>query len=472
MGKIKVIKKKNNLNDGFVETIKYYVMHQANVENNHNKFYSVELQKHPDGRYRIYTNYGRLGISEIHEIRDTINGDPIYDLDIIEKEFESIHKKKLRGKSVINKETGKKERECYVDIDVVAPQVGSENIRGKSEVKKQVTIKAAIDTSSYDAAISKLIDQLVDENIHSITSMTSIKYTANGYATELGPVTPDHVSKARKVLDELNNLMDKDGNINPDNQKVKKTNSLFFSLIPKPFSRKISSDDMILDAKKVQDEYDILDQLATGVQMGAAMQQNTAARMNALGTDVEILKDHKEANRIIKYIESSKAANHRGTNVWGYKVKNIYKIRIPEERKKYDKVFKKFGNIEEVFHGSANSNILSIIKSGLIIPKSNAPHVCGRMHGDGVYGANNSTKSLNYSIGFWGGRRSKYRNNFLFLADFAMGKTYVTQSTNPYGPPKGYDSVWAKKGRNLYNDELIVYSLPQCTLKYLVEMEK
>jgi poly [ADP-ribose] polymerase 2/3/4 len=472
MGTFKVDKRQSNSNDGYTETLKYYVMHQANVSTNHNKFYCIELQKHPDGRYRIFTHYGRLGISNIFEARENIDGKPCYDQGIAEKEFESIHKKKLSGKTVTDPDTGEKMKEAYVDVDVVSPQVGSENIRGKAEVKKQTTVKLAVDTSSYDPQVGKLLDQLIEENVHSITSMTSIKLTANGYATELGPVTPDHVDKAKKVLDDLNSFMKKDGTLDETSKDVQKLNSLFFSLIPKPFSRKISASDMILGAQKLQDEYDILDQLATGVQMGAAMNQNTAAKINALGTDIEVLKDKKEYDRIVRYIESSKADNHRGSNVWGYKVKMIYKIRIPEERSRYENVVKKYGNIEEVFHGSANSNLLSILKSGLIIPKSNAPHVCGRMHGDGVYGANNSTKSLNYSIGFWGGRRSSYTNNFLFLADFAMGKTYKTQNTNPNGAPHGYDSVWAQKGRNLYNDELIVYTLPQCTLKYLVEMVK
>lgn len=472
MPKFKVQKQPDNSNGGFLETIKYHVMHQANVLTNHNKYYVVELQKHPDGRYRIFTHYGRLGISNVYENRETVDGAPCYDMAAAEKEFESIHNKKLRGKSVKDPDTGKKVREAYVDVDVVSPSYGSENIRGVAETKKTVDIKTAINTSSYDPLIAKLIDQLIDENIHSITSMTSIKYTANGYATELGPVTPQHVNKARKVLDDLNNLVDKDGNLDPDNKKVQSINSLFFSLIPKPFSRKISQSDMILDAKKVQDEYDILDQLATGVQMGSAMQANTATRMNALGTDVEILKDRKERDRITHYIESSKAANHRGSNVWGYRVKQIYRIKIPEERNSYERALKRFGKVEEVFHGSANSNLLSILKGGLIVPKSNAPHVCGRAFGNGVYGAINSTKSLNYSVGFWGGRRSKYNNSFLFLADFAMGKIFNTTSGRPSGPPSGYDSIWAKKGYSLYNDELIVYTLPQCTLKYFVEMVK
>jgi len=472
MAKFQVEKRPDNSNGGFTETIKYYVMHQANVQTNHNKFYTIELQKHPDGRYRIFTHYGRLSISNIYEIREKADGQDCFDLSVAESEFEAIHKKKLSGKTATDPVTGEKSKECYVDVDVVSPQVGSENIRGKAEVKKQVTIKTAIDTSVYNPAVAALLDQLVEENVHSITSMTSIKFTANGFATELGPVTPGHVDRAKKVLDDLNGEMDKDGNLDSEDKNVQKLNSLFFSLIPKPFSRKISTSDMLLSATKIQDEYDILEQLATAVQMGAAMNQNTAAKMNALGTEVEVLSDKKDWNRIVKYIEESKASNHRGSDVWGFKVKQIFKIRIPEERSRYDAVTKKFGNIEEVFHGSANSNLLSILKSGLIIPKSNAPHVCGRMHGDGVYGANNSTKSLNYSIGFWGGRRSSNRNNFLFLADFAMGKTYKTQRTNPNGAPNGYDSVWAQKGSNLFNDELIVYSLPQCTLKYLVEMIK
>jgi poly [ADP-ribose] polymerase len=211
--------------------------------------------------------------------------------------------------------------------------------------------------------------------------------------------------------------------------------------------------------------------------MGSAMSGNTATRMNALGTEIDVLTDAKEINRIKKYIVDSKAHNHQGTNVWKYAVKNIYKIKLPEERARYDKVFPKYGkSVQEVFHGSANSNLLSIIKGGLIIPPVNAGFVCGRLFGNGVYGANNSTKSLNYSIGFWGSKRNNYSNAFLFLADFALGNQYDVYDTTPGGPPKGYDSIWAHKkktsyGSGLWNDELIVYNTSQCTLKYLVEMQ-
>ena len=470
MAKFQVEKRYDNSNEGFTETLKYYVMHQANVSTNHNKHYCLELQKHPDGRYRIFTHYGRLGISNIYEVRAEADGKPCYDLSVVEAEFEHIHKKKLSGKSVTDPETGEKSKEAYVDIDVVSPQVGSENIRGKAEVKKTVTTKLAVDTTVYDPAVSSLLNQLIDENVHSITSMTSIKFTANGFATELGPVTADHVSKARKVLDELNDKMDKNGVMDAGNKDVQKLNSLFFSLIPKPFSRKISTDDMILGAVKIQEEFDILDQLAAGVSMGAAMNQNTTAKMNALGTEIELLTDTKEYDRITRYIEGSKADNHRGSDVWGYRVKQIFKIKIPTERAQYEAALKKYGNVEEVFHSSAVSNCLSIIKSGLIVPPVSAPHVCGRMMGNGIYSSSMSSKALNYGVGFWGGRKSKYGNAFLFVLNFSMGKTYITYSAQPNGAPNGYDSLWAKPGRSLYNDELVVYKLDQNTIKYMVEM--
>lgn len=469
----KVRKASDSSNNGFEETLSYYVMHQANVQSNHNKFYCIELQKNTKGLFRIFTHYGRLGISNIFEIRDTYEGKPITDESVARKEFEAIHRKKLSGKSVTDPDTGEKVKEAYVDVDTVAPTVGSENIRNKTEVKK-VSItkvsKTTIDTSSFDPTISKLVDQLIEENVHNITSLTSIKYTTNGFATELGPVTPDHVKKARMPLKELNSLMGKIGKVDPT-KEVKDLNSAFFSLIPKPFSRKITDYDLILDAIKLQEEFDLLDQLETGVQMGSAMTGSSAQKASALGTDIEIVKDRAEFERIKRYIESSKADNHRSMNVWTYKVRRVFKIRIPDERKRYDLHGSKKGNIKEVFHGSANSNLLSILKGGLIIPPVTASHVCGRMMGSGVYFANNSTKSLNYSIGFWGSKRSKYSNAFLFLADLALGKFYETYSSVPNGTPRGYDSIWAKKGRSLYNDELVTPNIEQQTLTYLVEME-
>ena len=104
-----------------------------------------------------------------------------------------------------------------------------------------------------------------------------------------------------------------------------------------------------------------------------------------------------------------------------------------------------------------------------MIPKSNAPHVCGRLFGDGVYFSDQSTKSLNYAQGYWD-RNNKDNNCFMFVADVAMGKYFVPSNKSNSLPMQGYDSTFAKGGQSgVMNNEMIVYRLGQCNLKYLVE---
>lgn len=69
-----------------------------------------------------------------------------------------------------------------------------------------------------------------------------------------------------------------------------------------------------------------------------------------------------------------------------------------------------------------------------------------------------------------GGKRSKFNNIFLFIADIALGKYYETYTSMSNGTPRGYDSIWAKAGQSLYNDELVTPNLEQQTLKYIVEL--
>jgi hypothetical protein len=102
--------------------------------------------------------------------------------------------------------------------------------------------------------------------------------------------------------------------------------TLYFSLIPHIFGHKIKIDDWILDENKLSEEFELLDNLESAVSMGQALHQNAQQKMNALGMDIEVLKDYNEFKRIKNYIENSKAANHRSMDIWKYNVKNIFKI--------------------------------------------------------------------------------------------------------------------------------------------------
>ena len=96
----------------------------------------------------------------------------------------------------------------------------------------------------------------------------------------------------------------------------------------------------------------------------------------------------------------------------------------------------------------------------------------GRMFGDGIYAAPASTKALNYSTGFWGGK-NKFPNAFILIVEFSLGKVHYPRRSMWGGPPTGNNSVWAKaKDSGLYNDEVIVYATEQCTITHLMELER
>ena len=115
--------------------------------------------------------------------------------------------------------------------------------------------------------------------------------------------------------------------------------------------------------------------------------------------------------------------------------------------------------------------MLSISLNGLIIPPTGAGHVTGRMFGNGVYAASCSTKALNYAVGYWGGSQNRGNNAYMLIVNFAMGKEHVATSHLYSGAPKGYDSVWAKSGQALLNDEFIIYNLNQATITHVLELE-
>jgi hypothetical protein len=89
-----------------------------------------------------------------------------------------------------------------------------------------------------------------------------------------------------------------------------------------------------------------------------------------------------------------------------------------------------------------------------------------------VHGASASTKSLNYSTGYWSGSGNRYDNAFLFITGFSMGNVLETYTSMPNGLPRGstYYSIPAKVGVGLANDEYIVYGLSQTTITHLIEL--
>jgi poly [ADP-ribose] polymerase len=142
----------------------------------------------------------------------------------------------------------------------------------------------------------------------------------------------------------------------------------------------------------------------------------------------------------------------------------MFSVKVHEMDKNFDT---KLGNVTEVYHGTSQANLLSILKSGLKTSPPSSAYIAGKMFGNGIYGAINSSKSLGYTFGRWGG--SQGDSGWLFVCDFAMGKIHEPHGTCSR-PAAGCDSVWAKSHKcGLNHDELIVYRNNQVNIRYLLE---
>ena len=132
-------------------------------------------------------------------------------------------------------------------------------------------------------------------------------------------------------------------------------------------------------------------------------------------------------------------------------------------------------NVHYYYHGSSDANYWGIITEGLSInPK--AP-VTGKMFGYGIYFAPRARKSIGYTDlagSYWRGGYSSKAYLAVFKVCYKNPKH--TQTCRGFHGlthlSDGKDATYAHKGAELYNDEVIIYNESQCTIQYLIELEK
>jgi poly [ADP-ribose] polymerase len=408
----------------------------SDVENNNNKVWYGRLFDNDD----VETSWGRVG----------------YDLQ--SKMFPSS------GKSFLEKKKAEKIKKGYTELKVVSNTTGIVNANPSKVVKNSELHEIAKTQliKSTNPTLERLIKRLVDANVHKITSSTQITYnsTTGLFATPLGIVTLDGLVEARNILAKMAPLVRRGDYGSQLNQFV----SSYLRLIPQNVGMRLEVRNLLPDDNSIQKQNDLIDALESSYQ---ALQTTPAtpnapskAQEQVFKVDMEVLTNMSERTRLDRYFESSKKRQHGYDNV---RVKEVFKITVHEMESSFEK---SLAPIKEVFHGTSQANCLSILKSGLKVSPPSTAAIAGKMFGNGVYGAINSTKSLGYTFGRWG-QGGTGDAGWLFVCEFAMGKIYSTQTG--CDRQRGYDSVWAKAGYNLHNDELIVYRNSQVNIKYLLE---
>lgn len=411
---------------------------------NHNKFWYIE--EHSDGI--IKTIWGRVGNKE--SVSEKQFGDKA------SKEYDKLVKSKLK--------------KGYTKLNTIDSDIPENSGLSKHSLESIALTEIVYDKNNK--VISDMIRKFCEENIHNITSNTSITFNSstNMFQTPCGVVTLTSVIDARAILDIISDFV-KNNDFGLD--FVKQTEE-YCKLIPQKIHGRFEAKKLFYNKCDIENQVSILDSLEDSIKLindlNVADDSKTVNKL--FNTSIVEVTDREIIDKITKMYNKTHQSIHACRNL---KVKRIFEIKIENMDNEFSAlrktwtIKKKRKNTKQLWHGTKTGNIISILKNGFVIPPAHAKHCTGRMFGPGIYLSDQSTKALNYAYGWWSGTRNT--NCYMFLCDVLMGTMY-TPSGSCNAIPSGYDSIFAKAGYSrVQNNEMIV-NPNQVNPKYLIEFSE
>jgi len=426
---------------------------KSDVNNNNNKFWYIEL--YDDNT--VITKWGRVGDSGQSKTFPSAGV--------------SFLEKKCR-----EKESARNGEIPYRKLNVIANSGIVQTSTTKTVTDAAIKEVAKKQIKTNNPIVTKLVEYLAKVNAHQITAATSGKITYNDttglFSTPLGIVTQNNIDEANGILVNVGDLVVK--KIYSD--KLSQLTNDYNMLIPCDFGHKrLDIKEFWSGLDKVQYQKQILDNLQASLVSATSnpVTQKTVdvPEQKVFDCQLYFVEDGKEIDRIRNLYRKTRQNIHQCHHL---DVKTVYSLSINVVKEAFEKDGAKMQNAWELWHGSRVSNVLSILRGGLIMPSRSSSNVTGRMFSghpgkEGLYFSDQSTKSLNYSAGYWSGS-GRDNNCFMFLCSVAMGKYFIPNGPRNDLPRPGYDSTFAKANQSgVYNNECIVYRTSQCNLNYLIE---
>lgn len=412
---------------------------------NSNKYYTLELQKGNHGQYRLFSDYGRLGVTSTKQIRGgTLS---LYEA---EREFNSI----------VRQKTGK----GYVEIELAQSSTGSEEAKKLIDAKEVVPAKVASETlqSNLDPAVRNFVLHIFEESGAALSSFISGKSELDKKAP-LGKLSTKQISLGRDILAEIASVLP----MGPSaDEKIDKLSTEYRRNIPKAFGSKISRSEYLVNTgDKISFEMELLKFYEDSLRMeDVIVSDDVDKRYDSLKSDIWPIAKNSDIWQRLEHFMLSTQSTHHNVQL---SVKRIFGV----QQKNAPVLQTGIGNVRELFHGSRTANFPGILSSHLKLPTQlSGVHITGAMFGPGIYFADQSSKSTQYACARFGGRGNQRDTAFLFVADVALGKIKEEENSHYYySPPAGYNSVKGVMGRSLLHNEYIVYDSSQQALRFIVE---
>ncbi len=383
-----------------------------------------------------------------------------------QKQFDS----KIEAEHELEKKRREKLRKGYRDTVVLDNHVETTIKKDKQEELSRLAAEQ-IGGAAEDSVTGELIKYLVEVNIHHITHATNIKYNAANatFSTPLGILTPEAISRALELLDEI-----KAFNESKNFEAAKRSNCVrdYFQLVPKDFGARIPPvNELLATDEQIEEQVSILEALESAIKVDPLQTANQKLFRCRLIKIPHYTDEGKKLFRDVrKLFEKTRNPTHHPATT-DLKMTRLYEVEIDTMKANFEAAAQKIGNVrQDLWHGTKASNLLSVLKNGLIIPPASAAHCTGRMFGNGIYTSLQSTKALNYATDFWNKSGKSDQRTFMFLCEVALGKTYKPRFYSNKLPAKGTNSTWVEAGTiGVLNHECIVYETSQINLRYLAE---
>jgi poly [ADP-ribose] polymerase len=450
-------------------------LNKTDLTGGNNKYYHIEAHTSKDGsKFRLYSRYGRVGHGGVEEERIPPQNSPS-----LTDAFESLKAEKTSS------------RKGYVEVKLAQTKMGSEVAKTmvlsddvkKEKVKREdgpnETRKSSL---VLHPSVEKLVDRLYVEAGQAVRNQLSGSLQTT-VENPLGTLTLTQIEQGRKYLRDVQSLLSAKpklkGSIHSD---VISLSNMFYSAIPqvmahrpKPSAGSDAMDawlgTMALNNEKIIDDKEELLDLLSDVQgmVGGFASKDVHKKYEEIGCQYEYLDPSDDSRkRVEKFMHSTRSSHHD----WKVDVKCVWRVSVKGQKDKHVDVMKSVGNVTPLFHGSGPQNILGICKRGLLM-RPPGVYITGSMFGNGLYFADQSSKSEQYAFGRFGGGGGRGDTFFMFVADVALGKIkkYQSSQSNLDRPPSGYNSVQGEKGSYLLHNEFIIYDVHQHILQYLVEFK-
>lgn len=404
----------------------------TDLTGNHNKFYLVEIWPMQGDNVRFRVSWGRVGSKP--QVGEKV---------VTWRELERQIEEKLR--------------KGYCRVELHRPSV--ELVTDESDGADRCTgTKSAV---HLDPRVAQLVDWVFSEAGEHIQSYLAV---------EVGGLSQAQIDEGRKLLAQAQSQYIEYGrDATAQNMALlAHTVQAYYNAIPTKLPARVDREQVVLGfCKDFSEQEDRLLQIEAAVASIKAHRQDPGLSIyQALGAQVEVLlPEDAEYRTVAEYIGR--------TQVHGYKIKprDVFSVHIPAERKAYEQNKRGVSRRELLFHGTRNQNVRHILRQGLICPSTPSN---GRMLGNGIYLANTASKSANYCST----RRSGIPR-MLLLVEAALGRCYVAPEAKAYNsPPLFHDSLCGGAGHTrigglstLMNDEFVVYSPAQQTIRYLVTFD-